>query len=144
VLDWKILNRDLFEALAVQQTLLFVVLTLIVAVAAGTVVSSLVVLLAEKTREVGVLAALGAPPALVARTFRFSGILLGGTGLALGVFFGILVCFLLTVFRAVRFPPEIAHVFGILAIGFLLVLGASALPARRAARMNPADALRYE
>ena len=159
VLDWKILNRDLFEALAVQQTLLFVVLTLIVAVAAGTVVSSLVVLLAEKTREVGVLAALGAPPALVARTFRLSGMLLGGAGLALGVLFGILVCFFLTVFHAVRFPPEIAkvyylswmpfrpeplHVLGILAIGFLLVLGASALPARRAARMNPADALRYE
>jgi lipoprotein-releasing system permease protein len=159
VLDWKILNRDLFEALAVQQTLLFVVLTLIVAVAAGTVVSSLVVLLAEKTREVGVLVALGGSPALVARTFRLSGMLLGGTGLTLGVFFGILVCFLLTVFRAVRFPPEIAkvyylawmpfrpeplHVLAILAIGFLLVLGASALPARRAARMNPADALRYE
>ncbi len=159
VLDWKILNRDLFEALAVQQTLLFVVLTLIVAVAAGTVVSSLVVLLAEKTREVGVLAALGAPPALVARAFRLSGMLLGGTGLALGVAFGTLVCALLTGFRVVRFPPEIAkvyylswmpfrpeplHVLGILAIGLLLVLGASALPARRAARMNPADALRYE
>jgi len=159
VLDWKILNRDLFEALAVQQTLLFVVLTLIVAVAAGTVVSSLVVLLAEKTREVGVLAALGAPPAVVTRAFRLSGMLLGGTGLALGVLFGLLVCFLLTAFRAVRFPPEIAkvyylswmpfrpellHVLGILAIGLLLVLAASALPARRAARMNPADALRYE
>jgi len=159
VLDWKILNRDLFEALAVQQTLLFVVLTLIVAVAAGTVVSSLVVLLAEKTREVGVLAALGAPPALVTRAFRLSGMLLGGAGLALGVLFGLLVCFLLTAFRAVRFPPEIAkvyylswmpfrpeplHVLGILAIGFLLVLAASALPARRAARMDPADALRYE
>ena len=70
VLDWKVLNRDLFEALAIQQTLLFIVLTLIVAVAAGTVVSSLVVLLAEKTRDVGVLAALGASPVLVARTFR--------------------------------------------------------------------------
>ncbi len=159
VLDWKVLNRDLFEALAVQQTLLFVVLTLIVAVAAGTIVSSLVVLLAEKTREVGVLAALGATPALVARTFRLSGILLGGAGLALGVLFGILVCFLLTAFRVVRFPPEIAkvyyltwmpfrpeplHVLGILAVGLLLVLCASLLPARRAARLNPADALRYE
>lgn len=159
VLDWKILNRDLFEALAVQQTLLFVVLTLIVAVAAGTVVSSLVVLLAEKTREVGVLAALGAPPAVVARTFRLSGMLLGGAGLALGVLFGLLVCAVLTGFRVVRFPPEIAkvyylswmpfrpellHVLAVLAIGLLLVLGASALPARRAARMSPADALRYE
>jgi len=159
VLDWKVLNRDLFEALAVQQTLLFFVLTLIVAVAAGTIVSSLVVLLAEKTREVGVLAALGATPALVARTFRLSGILLGGAGLALGVLFGLVVCFLLTAFRVVRFPPEIAkvyylswmpfrpeplHVFGILAVGFVLVLCASLLPARRAARLNPSEALRYE
>jgi lipoprotein-releasing system permease protein len=159
VLDWKILNRDLFQALAVQQTLLFVVLTLIVAVAAGTVVSSLVVLLAEKTRDVGVLAALGAPPSTIARTFRLSGLLLGGGGLVLGVVFGLLVCAALTVFRVVRFPPEIArvyylswmpfrpeplHVLAILGVGLLLVLLASALPARRAARLNPSDALRYE
>jgi lipoprotein-releasing system permease protein len=159
VLDWKILNRDLFQALAVQQTLLFVVLTLIVAVAAGTVVSSLVVLLAEKTRDVGVLAALGAPPRTVARTFRLSGLLLGGGGLVLGIAFGLAVCAFLTAFHVVRFPPEIAkvyylswmpfrpeplHVAGILGVGLVLVLLASALPARRAARLNPADALRYE
>jgi lipoprotein-releasing system permease protein len=159
VLDWKVLNRDLFQALAVQQTLLFVVLTLIVAVAAGTVVSSLVVLLAEKTRDVGVLAALGAPPRVIARTFRLSGLILGGGGLLLGVLFGLLVCAFLTTFHVVRFPPEIAkvyylawmpfrpeplHVLAILGVGLLLVLAASALPARRAARLNPSDALRYE
>ncbi len=159
VLDWKVLNRDLFQALALQQTLLFVVLTLIVAVAAGTVVSSLVVLLAEKTRDVGVLSALGASPRMIARTFRLSGLLLGGGGLVLGVAFGLLACAFLTAFHVVRFPPEIAkvyylawmpfrpeplHVLAILGIGLLLVLLASALPARRAARMNPSDALRYE
>jgi lipoprotein-releasing system permease protein len=159
VLDWQVLNRDLFETLAVQQTLLFVVLTLIVAVAAGTVVSSLVVLLAAKTRDVGVLAALGAPPRTIARTFRLSGLLLGGGGLVLGVLFGLFVCAFLTAFRVVRFPPEIAkvyyltwmpfrpeplHILGILGVGLLLVLLASVLPARRAARLNPANALRYE
>jgi lipoprotein-releasing system permease protein len=159
ILDWKTLNRDLFSALLVQQTLLFVVLTLIVAVAAGTVVSSLVVLLAEKTREVGVLAALGAPPRVVQRTFRLSGLLLGGGGLLLGTLFGLAACAVLTLTHAVRFPPEIAkiyylswmpfrpeplHVLAILAVGLLLVLLASVLPAHRAARLEPAEALRYE
>ncbi|HSB35540.1 MAG TPA: FtsX-like permease family protein [Thermoanaerobaculia bacterium] len=159
VLDWKAMNRDLFTALAIQQTLLFVVLTLIVAVAAGTVVSSLVVLLAEKTRDVGVLAALGAPPAVIHRTFRLAGLLLGGAGLLLGIGFGVAVCAVLTAFRLVRFPPEIAkvyylswmpfrpeplHLLAVLGIGLLLVLLASHLPARRAARLNTAEALRYE
>lgn len=159
VLDWKALNKDLFAVLAVQQTLLFVVLTLIVAVAAGTVVSSLVVLLAEKTREVGVLAALGATPRQVMRTFLASGLFLGGSGLLAGTLFGVLACWILTATRAVRFPPEIARVYyltwmpfrpeplpvlAVLAVGGLLVLLSSILPARRAARLAPAEALRYE
>ena len=159
VLDWRTLNRDLFAALAVQQTLLFVVLALIVAVAAGTVVSSVVVLVAQKTREIGVLAALGGGPRLLARTFRLAGLVLGGAGIAAGIAFGLVVCWLLTATRAVRFPPEIAkvyylswmpfrpeplHVLGIAGVGLLLVLLAASLPARRAARLDPSEALRYE
>jgi len=159
VLDWKVLNGDLFQALAVQQTLLFVVLMLIVFVAAGTVVSSLVVLLAEKTRDVGVLSGLGATPRQIAATFRAAGLLLGGAGLLIGIGSGLVICFFLTAFRVVRFPPEIArvyflswmpfrpeplHVLAIFGVGLLLVLLAAALPARRAGRLAPADALRYE
>jgi lipoprotein-releasing system permease protein len=159
VIDWKVFNKDLFQALLLQQTLLFIGLALIVAVAAGTIVSTLVVLLAEKTRDVGVLLSIGGGPRLVGRTFRRAGLLLGGSGLVAGTLFGVLVCQLLTRFRLVRFPPEIAKVYylswmpfrpspaavgAILVVGTLLVLLASLLPARRAARLSPADALRYE
>lgn len=159
VLDWKALNGDLFRALLVQQTLLFVALALIVAVAAGTVVSSVVVLVAQKTREIGVLAAIGAPPRIVARTFRLAGLAIGGAGVLLGTLSGLGICALLTATRAVRFPEEIARVYyvswmpfrpeprdvlAIAATGLLLVLVAAAFPARRAARLAPAEALRYE
>lgn len=159
VLDWKALNGDLFRALLVQQTLLFVALALIVAVAAGTVVSSVVVLVAQKTREIGVLAAIGAGPRTVARTFRLAGLAVGSAGVLLGTLSGLAICALLTATRAVRFPPEIARVYyvswmpfrpeprDVLVIavtGLLLVLAAAALPARRAARLAPSEALRYE
>lgn len=159
VLDWKALNGDLFRALLVQQTLLFVALALIVAVAAGTVVSSVVVLVAQKTREIGVLAAIGAGPRTVSRTFRLAGLAVGGAGVLLGTLSGVAICALLTATKAVRFPAEIARVYyiswmpfrpeprDVLAIavtGLLLVLAAAALPARRAARLAPSEALRYE
>jgi lipoprotein-releasing system permease protein len=159
VLDWKALNGELFTVLAVQQTLLFVVLTLIVAVASGTVVSSLVVLLAEKTREVGVIGALGGTPRQIARTFLASGLFLGGAGLLGGTLFGVVACWVLTATRAVRFPPEIARVYyltwmpfrpeplpvlAVLVVGGLLVVASSLLPARRASRLAPAECLRYE
>lgn len=159
VLDWRTLNGDLFRALLVQQTLLFVALALIVAVAAGTVVSSVVVLVAQKTREIGVLAALGAGPRAVARTFRLAGLAVGSAGVLLGTVAGVAICALLTATKAIRFPAEIARVYYIAwmpfrpeprdvlfiaATGLLLVLAAAALPARRAARLVPAEALRYE
>ena len=159
ILDWKTLNGDLFRALLVQQTLLFVVLALIVAVAAGTVVSSVIVLVAQKTREIGVLTAIGAGPRTVERTFRLAGLAVGGAGVLLGTLTGVAACALLTATRAIRFPAEIARVYyiswmpfrpeprDVLAIavtGLLLVLAAAALPARRAARLAPSEALRYE
>jgi lipoprotein-releasing system permease protein len=159
IVDWKAMNRDLFAALAVQQTLLFIVLVLIVAVAAGTVVSALVVLLASKTRDVGVLISLGAAPKVLSTTFRLAGLFLGGAGIGLGLLFGTAICVFLTTFRVIRFPPAIAkvyyiswmpfrpeplHLAAIGAAGLALVLIASILPARRAARLGAAEALRYE
>jgi lipoprotein-releasing system permease protein len=157
--DWRSLNGSLFSALAIQQVTLFLVIGLIVAVSTFNIVATLVMSVQEKKRDIGVLAAMGAPPAFFPRVFRRLGLLLGGTGIVIGLAAGSLACFLITRFRLVSFPPEIAEIYfvsfvpflvrardlaAIAAFSFAVVLAASWLPARRAARLDVAESLRYE
>ena len=88
VTDWRRMNSGLFSALAIQQTTLFLVIGLIVAVSTFNVVSTLVMTVQEKKRDIGVLSALGAEPRFFSRVFLMLGALLGGTGVAAGIVFG--------------------------------------------------------
>ena len=159
VTDWRSLNGSLFSALTVQKITLFLVIGLIVAVSTFNIVATLVMTVQEKKRDIGVLAAVGAPPGLPSRIFLRLGMLLGGTGVAIGVAAGAAVCFLLTRFRLVRFPPDVAEIYfvsfvpfqvrpvDLAAIAFFsltVIAVASLVPARRAANVPTADALRYE
>jgi lipoprotein-releasing system permease protein len=159
VTDWRAMNSGLFSALAIQQTTLFLVIGLIVAVSTFNVVSTLVMTVQEKKRDIGVLAAIGAEPGLLSRVFLAFGGLLGGAGVLLGVLFGVAVCWAATEFRLLSFPPGVAEIYFISFLPFLVrpvevagivgfsaaaILGASWLAARRAARLDIADALRYE
>jgi lipoprotein-releasing system permease protein len=159
VIDWKELNRELFAALALQQMALFLLLGLIVLVATFNVASTLVVLVRERRRDLSVLAALGLAPRELTRAVLAAGTLLGAAGCALGLGAGLLICFLLTRFEVIRFAPEVAEIYFLSAVPFrpaagdvaaiaALALGltllSSWLPARRAARLAPADGLRYE
>lgn len=159
VTDWRSLNTGLFSALKIQQTTLFFVIGLIVAVSTFNIVATLVMTVKEKRRDIGVLTALGAEPTFFSRVFLMLGGLLGGAGVLAGIAFGALVCWVMTAFRLLRFPPGVAEIYFVSYIPFvvravdlgaivgfsaLVVLLASWLPARRAGRVDIAEALRYE
>jgi lipoprotein-releasing system permease protein len=159
VTDWRSLNTGLFSALRIQQTTLFFVIGLIVAVSTFNIVATLVMTVKEKKRDIGVLTALGAEATFFSRVFLLLGGLLGGAGVLAGVAFGALVCWVMTAFRLLRFPPGVAEIYFVSYIPFLVrpldlgaivgfsalvILLASWLPARRAGRVDIAEALRYE
>ena len=159
VSDWRSMNGGLFAALAIQQTTLFLVIGLIVAVSTFNIVATLVMTVQEKKRDIGVLTTLGAEPVFFSRVFLALGALLGGTGVLAGVVFGSLICWVTTRFRLLSFPPGVAEIYFVSYIPFLVrlrdvtaivgfaaaaILIASWIPARRASRIDIADALRYE
>jgi len=155
--DWREMNRSLFAALRWQTLSLFVVLSLVVAVASFQVSSALVVLAIDKQRSTGMLQALGATPSSIRRILVLAGVLLGGTGVAAGIAIGCVASWIMTAARAVRFPPGLARVYmvdsipltptpllvaAIAGVCLLLVLLASIWPAWKTSQQDPVVALR--
>jgi len=159
VTDTRELNKPLFTALALQQTMLFLVLGLIVWVATFNTASTLVVLVRERMRDIGVLATLGVAPSGLRRIFLLYGGLLGGAGTLLGVALGWSVSWTITTFHLIRFDPDVAAIYFLSSVSFRvepldlaavvaftlgITLAACAVPAWFAARVDPSSALRYE
>ena len=159
VRNFRDANRDLFEALEWQQTLLFLVLGLIVVVSTFNVASTLVVLVRERMRQLGVLAAMGASPSSLARVFLIYGGLVGAVGVALGLGVGSGVAWVLDEFEVIQLGSGLSSVYFLSSVPFRLEWGDLAtiglfslgvtlvsclLPARRAMRQNPSSALRYQ
>lgn len=159
VTDWQQLNRELFSALRLQQLMLFFLLGLIVVVSTFNVASTLMVLVRERMREVGVLSALGLEGRRMAAVFVAYGGALGLVGTAVGVALGTGISWVLTTFELVRFDPEVAAIYFVTSIPFrvqgsdlvavvLFALGVTLLscllPAWRVVRVRPSEALRYE
>jgi lipoprotein-releasing system permease protein len=159
VTDWRLLNQGLFTALQVQQFVLFLMLGLIVVVSTFNVGSTLVVLVRDRMRDIGVLGALGLSPGALRRVFVTYGAVLGAAGIALGVVVGTGAAWVLTTFDLIRFDAEVAAIYfissvpvrveaadlaAVVGFAFAVNLLACLLPARRAARLDPSTALRYE
>ena len=155
--DWREMNSSLFAALRWQTLSLFVVLSLVVAVASFQVSSALVVLAIDKQRSSGMLQALGATPARIRRVLVYSGLLLGGSGVVGGIFFGSIISWIMTATRAVRFPPGLArvymvdsiplipsplHLVAVAGICLVIVFLASVWPAWKTSRQDPVASLR--
>jgi len=164
VQDWSSYNKTWFAATQIEKRMMFLILTLIVAVAAFNLVSTLVMNVTEKQADIAILRTLGASPASVMAIFMIQGALIGIIGVGIGVTGGLLLAtHLETIVPAVerlfgiRFldpsiyfiselpsDPRAADIVPICMISLLLSFVATLYPSWRAARVRPADALRYD
>jgi lipoprotein-releasing system permease protein len=158
--DWGQINRNWFAAVQVEKRMMFIILTLIIAVAAFNLVSSLVMTVTEKQADIAILRTLGASPRSIMAIFMLQGALVGLIGSVLGVAGGTLLALNLdTVYGAlglelipkgiyfIDYLPTDTRAADVLAIGltaFVLSILATLYPSWSASRVNPAEALRYE
>ncbi|CAM5787798.1 lipoprotein-releasing ABC transporter permease subunit [Ottowia pentelensis] len=164
ILDWTRQNRSWFAAVQLEKRMMFIILTLIVAVAAFNLVSTLVMTVQDKRADIAILRTLGASPASIMKIFVVQGALVGVIGTLAGLALGLLIAFNIDVivpflerlFHASFLPqdiyliskmpsdPQSSDIVPIALISLLLSFVATIYPSWRASRVNPAEALRYE
>lgn len=164
VRDWTLSHANFFRAVAIEKRVMFIILTLIIAVAAFNIVSAQVMVVTDKQADIAILRTLGAAPSSILSIFVIQGALIGVIGTLIGVAGGVVLATNIdivvpaiervlgmqfldkSVYYISELPSDLqrADVFTIAAIALALALAATLYPAWRAARVNPADALRYE
>jgi lipoprotein-releasing system permease protein len=152
--DWMKLNRNLFSALQLEKMMMFIILVLIILVASFNIVSTLTMTVVEKSREIAILKAMGATRESIMRIFMLEGVVIGIVGVILGTPLGLFVCWVLQKFYTL--PPDIYYishlpvkihaldVFLVSTAAVLIGFFATLYPSWQAAKLDPAEALRYE
>ena len=164
MVDWRQRNATFFNALQVERNVMFLILTLIVLVAALNIVSGLIMLVKDKGQDIAILRTMGATQGAITRVFLITGASIGVTGTIMGFLFGVLVCrniesirqFLSWLTSTELFSPElyflsklpadldVSETTAVVVMALTLSLLATPYPSWRAARLDPVEALRYE
>ncbi len=164
VVDWQKSNSSFFNAIQVERNVMFLILTLIIIVAAFNIISSLIMLVKDKGKDIGILRTMGATKGMIMRIFFISGSLVGVVGTIIGVVLGLTFCaniesirqflesltgtelFAAEIYFLSKLPArvEIGEVINVVIMSLSLSLGATIYPSLRAAKLDPVEALRYE
>jgi len=157
VADWQRMNQNLFKALQMEKIIMFIILGCMVLVSAVNIVSTLVMVVMEKQKQIGVLRSLGFSKGGVMRTFLFQGLYIGGAGGLLGFSLGLTVCWIISVcpikipgggsvYYIENLPVQVqgGDLALVGAVAFVTCLLAAVYPALQAARLDPVEAIRYE
>jgi len=154
--DWKMMNRSLFSALKLEKVTMFIILTMIILVGALNIISSLVMLVMEKHRDISILRTMGASSKSIMYIFIFQGLFVGLVGTLLGLISGSFLCQLLERYKFIKLPPDVYYIttlpvrmewmdtFLIVLAAIVITFIATIFPSRQAASVNPVEALRYE
>lgn len=154
--DWKQMNRSLLSALRLEKITMFIILTMIVLVGALNIISTLVMVVMEKTRDVAILRAMGSTARSIMAVFMFQGLLVGIVGTIAGLLAGLGLCQIIAKYKLQVLPSDIYYIstlpvrvetmdvllvaLAAVCISFL----ATIYPSWHASRLNPVEALRYE
>jgi lipoprotein-releasing system permease protein len=153
--DWMTSNKSLFSALRLEKLTMFIILTMIILVGALNIISSLVMVVMEKTGDLTILRVMGATRRSIMSVFVVQGVLVGFAGTLLGICAGLGLCHLLATWKFISLPADVFYlsslpvrvealdVWGVAAAALLLSFLATLYPSWRASRLNPAEAIRY-
>jgi len=156
VRDWMQINQNLFAALKLEKIGIFIALDLIILVAALNIISALVMVVMEKTRDIAILKSMGATTGSIMRIFFYQGAVIGLSGTVLGVFSGLGLCALLKRYKIIELPSNVYPMstmpvkvvpmdVTVIAISAILItLAATLYPSWKASKIRPAEALTYE
>jgi len=153
--DWMRMNHNLFSALKLEKTVMFIILALIVLVAAFNIASTLIMMVMGKTKDIAILKAMGAMDSSIRKIFIYKGMIIGTVGTLLGVCLGFIICKLLEKYKFIQLPGDVYYistlpvrlealdVFMIASAAMVICFLATLYPASQASKLNPIEAIRY-